>query len=46
MEELHASAKALADSNRILEDFLSRYEEFVTLRERHDPVTSSGTGRP
>ena len=36
MEELHDSAKSLADSSRILGGFLSRYEEFVTLRERRE----------
>jgi poly-beta-hydroxybutyrate-responsive repressor len=32
MEELHASAKALAAGSEILKTFLTRYGEFVTLR--------------
>lgn len=45
MEELHAGVRALVESNRILEDFLSRYQEFVTLGERHEPAASSSTSR-
>ncbi len=46
MEELHSSAKALAGGSEILKIFLSRYEEFVTLRAsraaeaRKDPVAN------
>jgi PadR family transcriptional regulator, regulatory protein PadR len=32
MEELHRRAKALAEASRTLDSFLSRYQEFVTLR--------------
>ena len=34
MEELHASAKALARAQEKLASFLSRYEEFVSLARR------------
>jgi poly-beta-hydroxybutyrate-responsive repressor len=34
MEELHARAKGLAACSDVLETFLSRYEEFVTLHGR------------
>jgi uncharacterized protein with PIN domain len=34
MEELHASAKALARAQEKLASFLSRYEEFVSLTRR------------
>ncbi len=43
MEELHSSAKALAAGNEILRIFLSRYEEFVTLRA--DQVSASAGKR-
>ena len=43
MKELHASAKTLADSSRVIADFLSRYEEFVTVRERRETPASSHT---
>ena len=45
MEELHDSAKLLAESSRTLESFLSRYEEFVTLRERREAGVRSTTKR-
>jgi hypothetical protein len=34
MEELHASATALAEMRETVDVFLSRYEEFVALRRR------------
>lgn len=43
MEELHESALSLADGRRMLERFLGRYEEFVTLRERDGSGASSST---
>jgi poly-beta-hydroxybutyrate-responsive repressor len=48
MEELHASAKALAASSEVLDTFVSRYGEFVTLRDRRvgsRPATTRGRSR-
>lgn len=49
MEELHTSAKALAAGSDILRIFLSRYEEFVTLRASiaaESPKDLAVTGAP
>jgi PadR family transcriptional regulator, regulatory protein PadR len=38
MEELHGHAKELADGRDVLDVFLSRYEEFVSLRQSNRPA--------
>lgn len=45
MEELHASAKALAAGGEILRTFVARYEEFVTLRHPAAAGSSLSEGR-
>jgi poly-beta-hydroxybutyrate-responsive repressor len=35
MEELHLATKSLADAADVLDVFLTRYEEFVEIRPRH-----------
>lgn len=44
-EELHENAKSLSAGSDVLRTFLSRYEEFVTLRpEKVRPVTEEHSG--
>jgi poly-beta-hydroxybutyrate-responsive repressor len=38
MEELHRSAQRLLQSSETLDAFLSRYEEFVSLRPEREPA--------
>ena len=49
MEELHASVKGLIATSEILDAFVSRYGEFVSLRrpraERSSRATTAGPPR-
>jgi PadR family transcriptional regulator len=45
MEELHRSAKAIARSEETMAHFLSRYEEFVAVREPRGRKRAGATSR-
>lgn len=45
MEALHVQAKALAAAGTLIDVFLSRYEEFVTLHPRGSARVGSHAGR-